>query len=243
MSDLSAIDAAIADDRCLNKLPTWTDRSGRSAVSGTVLDVLATLRTANQIDEEAYWRARHELRAGGHYAVPLESAELAHHVAAAPIADGKLRETPELRGVRESLALPQVNSCFLPSDEPWLNGARLAIFGSIRDLWLHTSELDHAEAQADWLLSILPNPLEWCLTPENETTWAAARQQAAVQAALLMVFVDVSAERRKRYFAWLDERLVTPLQMDHPEIWDATHDFLKSYIPRFIEIDDGQEEP
>ena len=237
MSDLFGVDVAIADDRCLNKHSMWTDSSGRNAVSGAVIDVLAALRAADQIDEEAYWRARHQLRAAGYYAVPLESVELVHHVSAAPITNGKLRETPEMRAVRESLALPQVNNCFIPTEGLWLNGACLAICGAIRDLWLRTSDLDHAEAQADWILSILPNPLEWCLTPENEAAWAAARQQATVHIAFMMVFVGASGERRQRYFAWLDEKLVTPLQKDHPEIWDAAMDFLRSYIPRFIEID------
>ena len=54
MADLSGLDAVIADDRCLNKVPSWTDGSGRNAPSGTVIDVLAALRKAGQIDEEAY---------------------------------------------------------------------------------------------------------------------------------------------------------------------------------------------
>jgi hypothetical protein len=241
MSDLSGIDAAIADDRCLNKLPIWTDRSGRHAASGSVIDVLAALRTAGRIDEEAYWRARHQLRAAGYYAVPVEPAELLHHVSAAPITDGRLRKTPELQAVRESLALPQVNSCFVSTEGPWLNGARLAVCGTIRHVWLRTPDLDRAQAQSDWLLSILPDPLEWCPTPEIEAAWAAARQQAAVQVALMMLFVGASGERRKRYFAWLDEKLVTPLRKDHPEIWDAAVEFLTSYIPHFLETNDDQD--
>jgi hypothetical protein len=143
--------------------------------------------------------------------------------------------------VRESLVLPQVNSCFIATEGPWLNGARVAIWRAMRDLWLRTPDLDHAEAQADWLLSILPDPLGWCLTPENEAAWAAARQQVAVQAALTMVFVGAPGHRRKRYVAWVEEKLVTPLQKDHAEIWDTALDVLRSYIPRLVEIDDGED--
>lgn len=241
LSDLSGIDATIADDRYLNKLPTWIDNSGRKAASGSVIDVLAVLRAAGQIDEEAYWRARHQLRAASYYAVPLELTELLHHISAAPIMNGEFRETPELRGVRESLALPQVNACFIATEAAWLSGMCLAIWKGMREVWLRASNLDDAEAQADWLLSILPDPMEWCLTPENEGTWAAARQQVAAQAALAMVFVDAPAERRKHYVAWLEKRVVTPLQRDHPEIWDAALDHLKSFIPHLMEIDDGED--
>lgn len=241
LSDLSSIDTAIADDRCLNKLPTWSDSSARNALSSSTIDILATLRTIGKIHEEAYWRARHQLRVAGYYAVPLESVELLHHLSPAPIIDGRLRETPELKAVRESLALPLVNESFIPTEVPWLIGARLAVCATIRDLWLRTPDLDHAEAQADWLLSILPNPLEWCLAPDNQAAWAAARQQAAAQVAQMMLFVGPSDQRRKRYFSWMDEKLVTPLQTAHPEIWDATLDFLKTYIPHLMEIDDGKD--
>ena len=57
----------------------------------------------------------------------------------------------------------------------------------------------------------------------------------------MMVFVGASGQRRNCYFAWLEEKLVTPLQLTHPEIWDAALDFLRSYIPRLMEIDDGKD--
>jgi hypothetical protein len=143
--------------------------------------------------------------------------------------------------VRESLALPQVHSCFVATEEPWLNGMRFAIWRGMREVWLRTSDLDHAEAQADWLLSILPHPMEWCLTPESEGTWAAARQQVAAQAALAMVFVAAPEDRRKRYVSWLEKRIVAPLQKDYPEIWDAALDLLRSYISHLMETDDAED--
>lgn len=242
LSDLSGIDIVIADDRYLNKLPNWTDSSEQTAISGAVIDVLVALRGAGQLDDETYWNARHQLRTAGYYAVPLEVAELVHHLANAPVAEAKVCETPELQAVRESIALPLVNNCFIPTETNWLNGVRFAVFGAIRETWLETPDLDRAAARADWLLTVLPNPLEWCLTPDNEPAWAAARHQAATQVALLMVLAGASGERRKRYFAWLNDRLLLPLRRDHQEIWDSALDFLKSYIPHLTEIDDDQQE-
>jgi hypothetical protein len=87
MSDLSAITAVAADDRCLNKLPTWSDGSGHHAVAASTLSILAALKGGNRLDEEAHRRARHKLRAAGYIAVPLEPDELKHHLLAAPITD------------------------------------------------------------------------------------------------------------------------------------------------------------
>src|SRR5262249_7327989 len=104
MSDLSAIAAVVVDDRCLNQLPTGSDSSGRHAATVSVLSILSALQACNTIDEEAHRRARHKLRAAGFIAVPLESDELKQYTLAAPIIDGKVRETPELKAVRESIS-------------------------------------------------------------------------------------------------------------------------------------------
>lgn len=238
MSDLSGIDAVVADDRCLNKLPNWTDGASRNALATSSLSILTALKADGQLDEQAYWRARHRLRAAGYYAVPLDAAELLHHLAHASIADGKIRETPELKAARESLSLPRINDTFVPADQPWLNRARYAVYKAIHEGWLSSPDLDRARARADWLWSIIPNPLEWCLSPEVEADWAAARQQTAVQISLMMVLIDASGERKRRYFAWLEEAVVQPLQEMHPEIWRAAFEFLKSYITQLIEARD-----
>jgi hypothetical protein len=49
MSDLSAIDAVASDDRCLNKLPTWTDGAGRSASAISTIHLLDALRTTGAL--------------------------------------------------------------------------------------------------------------------------------------------------------------------------------------------------
>ncbi len=235
MSGLSGVDAVIVDDRCLNKLPNWTDASGNRAAACTTLDVLAALKAGGQINSADYRRARHRLRVAGYYAVSVEDEELRHLLATAPFAEGRLRETPELRAVRESLALPVINRAYLASEEHWLAGTRLAIFHAVRGAWAETSDVGRAEAEANWLLAIMPDPREWCVHPENDTAWAAAKQQMAFQLGLLLVFAAGTAERRRRYFAWLDDKLATPLQKDHPEIWEAALEFLRSYILKLAE--------
>jgi hypothetical protein len=233
MSDLSTITAVAVDDRCLNKLPTWTDGSGHHAVAASTLSILSALRTGNTIDEEADRRARHKLRAAGYVAVPLDPDELKYYVLAAPVTDGKVRETPELKAVRESISIVRINSVFIEAEEPWLTGIRFAVYRALREIWMEAGNLDDAEAQGDWLLLILPDSLAWCLHPENELVWAAVRQQLAIQIGLMVVFLDGS--HQKRYFAWLDDRLLSRVRKAHPEIWDASLEFLKSYIARLME--------
>lgn len=242
LNDLSGVDLVCVDDRFLNRLAHWTDGRGQTAVATSTLSVLAALHAGQHIDAPAYWRARHKLRAASFYAVPLEATELALYLAAAPVAGDVLRETPELRAIRENLRLPQINAVFVGEEVPWLNGVRYAICTSIREVWSAATGFDHAAAKANWLLSILPNPLEWCAEPENEGVWGAARQQLAAQVGLLLMFVGASIECRQRYFSWLQEAVIEPLQDKHPEIWDATKDLFKAYTARLTEVEDEEEQ-
>jgi hypothetical protein len=116
------------------------------------------LRTGGQLGNRAYWRARHRLRTAAYYAVPVEVDELMEHLANASIVNGEVRETPELRAIRESISLPRINDVFVPWEEPWLNRVRYAVYKAIHETWLRSTDLDRARAEADWLWTILPNP-------------------------------------------------------------------------------------
>lgn len=238
LSKLADIDVVVADDRCLNKLSNWSDGAGRTVPCATTLDVLASLRRSGQLNNDGYWLARHRLRAGGFYAVPLEADELMHWLGLASSKDGLLDETPELRAIRESIALPQIHGTFLPPEDWWLAGIRLAIYKAVRQTWSAASNASVAATRADWLMSILPDPLAWCSDTDNQTLWSTARQQAGMQAAMFLVFTEGKQVRQREYFSWVEERVVGPLQKDRPEIWDATIEFLKSYIWQLWRIDD-----
>ncbi|MBZ9868516.1 hypothetical protein LB515_24355 [Mesorhizobium sp. CA15] len=241
VADLSQIEVVLSDDRCLNKRPAWVDSSKRSAYSASTLDILAALKDSGRIDAQVYWRSRHRLREAGYYAVPFEADELLHHLAAAPaVVDGKIAETPELKALSKSLTLPQINSAFVPEEVLWLISARFAACSAIREIWSKADDIDRAEACANWLISFLPDPLEWCVEPGNELAWAASRQQLAVQSGLMMIFVSGTRQRRRRYFEWLDKALIEPLRHNHPEIWDEVLDFLKAHLVRLAEVDEDE---
>src|SRR5689334_18472369 len=77
---------------------------------------------------------------------------------------------------------------------------------------------------------------------KNEGVWATACQQLAVQVGLLLVFVGGSMECRQRYFTWLQETVIEPLQDKNPEIWDAAMEFFKNYTIRLTEVEDEEEQ-
>jgi hypothetical protein len=167
--------------------------------------------------------------------MPVETDELTYHLAAAPIQENAILPTPELAAVQESLELP-VQEAFTPTDEPWLNATRLAIIRAVRASWSIGTDYSQKEARGAWLLSILPDPLAWCLAPQNEMVWTAVRQQAATQVGYLMFFVEGKLEVRRRFYEWLDKAL--PLKKSHRGVWEEAVNFLKATMMRILEMGD-----
>ena len=173
--------------------------------------------------------------------MPLDAEELEYHLERAAILQSVLRETPELRAIRESLVLPKIVDAFMPGEDPWLAKLRFAVFRAVRDVWMHEPHAAVAEAKANWLISVLPDPMEWCVDPENEAIWTTARHQAAIQAGLLMVFIGTDKSRRDQYFDWLERQVLAPLRTNQPELWDTAVEFVKGYIPRLMVMEHDKE--
>lgn len=225
--DLQGIDVVVCDDRSMNNHAEWTDDNNRSARSACTLDLINTLRDRGALTEHDSRLAYHKLRVGGYYAVPVDADELVYWVSKAHADAGVLRETPELRAIRENMLLPLISESFVPEEEGWLNTIRLAVFRAIRQLWTLSLPLETTRTYADWLFSITPNPLEWCSDQENPIAWERARLQWISQISPYLVFV---AERRVEYFDWLTETALEPLQTSAPEAWVEMIEEFKSYV-------------
>lgn len=231
LCDLRGIDVIVSDDRSMNHHPEWLDNNNRSARSACTLDILNALRGWGQLSENEFWLARHKLRTGGFYAVPVDGDELVQWLSKAVVGAGELRETPELKAIRESLLLPLIRESFVPQEEAWLDTVRLAVFQSIRQIWTSSLPLETTRVYSEWLFAIAPNPLEWCLDEENDIAWERARLKWITQIAPYLVFV---AERRQEYFDWLTEAVIEPIQVGSPEDWAEIVDDFKGYLKRLL---------
>lgn len=238
LTDLEDLDAVIVDDRCLNKASTWTDRRRRSAPCATVLDVLSLFDREGIISRSDHWRALYRLRAAAYYAVPVEASELLAQIKAAPVRQGRLQETPELRVIRESLLWPLVHKSFLAQERHWLDRVRQAICQAISLLWQGPPEPD-IEARAGWLLAVLPNPLDWLAPADDALMHEACHHQLAAQTGLLLLVEIASRAQRERYTAWLSKSVVEPMRLHHPALWDRAITFVKSHIVMLADRSDA----
>ncbi|WP_375459486.1 hypothetical protein [uncultured Enterovirga sp.] len=234
LSNLTVSGGVVADDRSLNRYPTWQDAAGHGAASLCSLDVLQHLEASGAIAAAVHWQARHRLRMAGYIAVPIAPEELEHHLAFAPLVDEELAETPELRAIRCSIALPGIRHCRLPSDEPWLTGVRFAIWKAMRHLWATANDPATKAARASWLLETLPDPIDWCLSPEDEQQWEAALQQSAHLYGALLLFVDSTNDAADEFRAWLSQSLLPAVEAKTPDRFARILSFLRKYIPELV---------
>lgn len=88
-----------SDDRFINAYRTTS-----SAPIVTTLDILRSLRVEEAIDKDEYFDKLLRLRRGGFQFIPIGCEELLYHLGSAPVRDGGVMETPELRTLRRTLA-------------------------------------------------------------------------------------------------------------------------------------------
>ena len=212
LADLSAVDAVVVDDRVLNGLPFWADQNGHRAPTFSSLDILNVLHLAGSLTQDELWSARHKLRVAGYYAVPTDEAELVSRISWAPVHEGAIRETPELRAIRESITLAIRADVYLLSEEHWFNRVRLAFLQAVRTIWLPSNVTVYTEVQATWLLGAVPEPLAWCSQPEDARFWALASQKQVAQLSYLLFVFFGDREVQARYTAWLGVHVVKPLE-------------------------------
>ena len=239
MSNLAGIDAVACDDRYLNKEPIWSD-STRSVGTVTSLDLLSCLVDRQKITVDEYRSARHKLRVGGYYAVPVTEAELLEQIDRANRTDGAVVETPELRSIRENISIGRRAGIFVENETPWLSSVRLAFVNAIRELWLRSVDVGEIAPKADWLLAFLPDPLNWCLNPDDNNAWTIATQQTVAQYTMLLSFFTTNELRRQQHAEWLGRSLIEPVRINQPRLWQATLGAVKDYVKQMLKAANGQ---
>lgn len=238
LTDLTAVEAVVSDDRVLNIERTWSSE-GHIIPTACTLDLIDLLLTKRLLSREDYRQTRTRLREAGYCFIPLDRVEILELLTAASSTDGGFSETPELRSLRENVSLPLRSDTFRSQDHRWLDLARLAIFQTLRDVWGAEPDSASIEDRANWLLDVLPDPLMWCPSPASDQSWQLAKQQFVAQVALSLLMISGEASHRTRHAKWAEESILKPLTETRPWAVAAVAEFLKAYLPRLLEADDA----
>ena len=152
---------------------TWIDDRHLTAHGfcggNRVLDttgVMEALAQSGMITPAERWKAMLRLREAGALFVPLEAAEISHHLFAAPIVDGDLVETPALATLRRYVAKALAAATNLdirpvrdgtgPGEVPFILSTRRVAEDSLLAIWAEgESSVEERELRSSWVWSAL----------------------------------------------------------------------------------------
>ncbi len=216
VAGIPACDALCIDDLFINKHPALTEPPERSVPLICVLDVLRSLVSQERISVGDHWTARNKLRQSGFVFIPLEADELVHWLTVAKVDDGQLKESVELKTLRQTMARIHSLSVMTPEETLSLS-INLHRVGkaSIDRVWEDESlTTEQATMQSNWVWRYLMNvdigkPQH--IAEDRYADWMRDLLSLRLGSLLLPTTIR-SQERRADYTRWLERFILDPLR-------------------------------
>ena len=216
ISTVQHAQTAIIDDRCINSHSNIGFESKEVPIS-TTLDLLETFKSREILTYEKWVIHITKLRQAGYIFIPLTSEELNYHLNKAQIDKGVLRETAELRAIRENiLQLKMSHFVQLPRDHAWLAQLFKLLSNNIKNQWLENTDNEICIARSEWLLKLI-DYRGWTHCFTGNTGFEMARIGTGLRISTLMLVPEnMSSKVKKHYWEWLENRLIKPLKENDP---------------------------
>ena len=148
-------DGILTDDRYLNRYRT-VGHPGEEVPVWTTWDWIRTGRSEGNGSARRSGELATVLRECGYLLAPITGEELRRIVGAARVEGTEVQETPEMTAIRRSVELVRDSRCLdLPRESPWLTALVDGCAGSIRSVWLDSSDEREAIARAEWIGDLL----------------------------------------------------------------------------------------
>jgi hypothetical protein len=212
LEDISPVEAAVVDDRMFADNSLLTDSNGITVPLLSSLDLLDTLVTRGTMRADEYRDSLHTLRGRCFFCIPIPPVDLLLYIEGTSVHDGQIRETAELRGIREYLArLHSTDVLCTQSDLEYLDSIWNCGTYVIAKLWANeTMPFAETVAKADWIVdNVIPNielAMRFALDgPER------IRQVAAARCGANLLGISNNAERRQAQANWFEDSCLAGL--------------------------------
>lgn len=231
----SSCEAIAVDDRFLNRNIYISSENGEIPII-TSLEIVDMLAANGKITCSRRNEIRTRLRFAGYCLVPMPAEELEAHVAGASVVEGVLRETAELRAIRENLLSCRMrNWVRLPGEEIWLRTTRESVFAAIVGAWSGKGSVVEARARANWLLGLV-DVRGWSGCFEEDKQGFVAKYGIGVDVMmLLMAQGNETNSLIAAYWEWLEERLLRPIRRSKPWLYAWIVDSYRAVIDNVVE--------
>lgn len=225
------------DDRFLRGL-----RRGSNRQSADIYDIVHHLHQAGKLTEDELFRALGKMRGANLRYLPFSEPEIVHHLANAPLQNGQLVETNQLRILRRATAAMLLDGEFLQPPQETPEGQRLLLEATLPSRLFLTAghsmvtvwrrddvTLEHRAAQVQWIWKAL-----WCdlrllkemFSPEGPLTPAEAVGHSIgyLFGQGIVLPGGKRGSARATYYDWLYSNCVAPYLINNPQ-------FLQWVIP------------
>lgn len=236
-------DVIVFDDRCMNQhLVTEYHGTVRNIV--TSFEFLRLLERNDIISTSQYQEASTKLRRGGYLFTDIDQEDLFNAIERCESGKTGLTESAELRAIREAFLFARFSKALsYPNETAWLDRSIMTLLTVYRQVWKSESDLNDIKARAEWLLGLCDLRGWLSLFPARHANTILSDVYLRYVSILIFPPVDISEVRQASFLEWVDERVVTPLRQQHPDLFDQLiqieKDIIISQIGRHLESDLG----
>ena len=226
-------DAVVVDDRFINQHASM-ESATTSRPLITTLDLLNVLKDQGTMSVAEIQAAITKLRLASFGLIPVTAVELTELITAAPVVDGVLTETAELRAVRESVQRVRMGDVLqLPREIGWLNSVTESCLLTLRQLW--TDDLDEAAvgAQSDWLLEL--GDVRGWTHRLNETSQELMARHCNWVTMLSMVPVSEPRPVKEAFWRWFESKVLKPIKEEDPDSYRSLVERAKEIVAVSVE--------
>jgi hypothetical protein len=227
LSDLTAVDAVVCDDRALNKENFAADTKGKRIPCLSTLDVLEELRGRGKLSDAERISARHKLRVGGAALVPVDLPEVLNALGRSHKA-----MSAEMRAIQESIDLARVAEIpIFPRELRWYASVSMGVKAAVIPIWKTVPDAALAGRLSNMVMHVIPKPEDWASRwdPEPPPGWVDAVNTVVI--ATLAVPIELNdAQTEAAYNEWFERHHLEPLRAVWPERYRAVVEQVRAFI-------------
>ena len=232
----SECDAIIVDDRFINQNESIQSDADHSTPVFSTVDLLSTLRSNDLISSEVFSEYLTLLRRAGYMFVAISETELSYQLESAPVKIGRLVETAELKATRESILSARMGDWLrLPKEEAWLRSTMETLGQVLTKIWTSASNIAGAPLRADWLFSHM-DIRGWTQSFSKDKHAFVEKLGPLVYYFMMLTPPSgATAEAKKRYWSWLEERVLKPMKERESDSYDALLEVYRRHLADVVD--------
>ena len=231
-----ACDFVVFDDRFINQHSNVGLTGGATKPILTSLELLSLCAAKEYLDPERLQEATTKIRRGGFLFIEIDEDVLFDEICLCKGGDEGLRETAELRAIREAFMFPRLARVLRHEDEtPWLDRSIIGVLKVYQRVWRSGGCLSDVTARAAWLLE-LADIRGWLVTfPHTQARYILHEGRVQLLMAQICPLVEAEQERKEAFIKWIDEHLVIPLRREYPALFERLVQVEKSMFLSYLD--------